>query len=242
MVRWLSGIMFVGVGVFVAVSTYLQPILHHDHISSTAAGLMLAGMLLAGVAGCAINPPIVARRGAQRGYLTLAVVCVAIAMALMAIAHAVTAFDFVAIAAVGFLLLADGQSRRADRGGRGRPGERDPGGRVPVAVGRDAVRAADCATRPLRDPDAGRGAGLAGSADARGLSSPSLRRRRRPPNRCKVRRIDLHLCRVKAHQRDGKLTFTGHPSSVVTTESEERRSSFPRGCRHGLVERPEWRS
>ncbi len=106
MVRWLSGIMFVGVGVFVAVSTYLQPILHHDHISSTAAGLMLAGMLLAGVAGCAINPPIVARRGAQRGYLTLAVVCVAIAMALMAIAHAVAAFDFVAIAAVGFLLLA----------------------------------------------------------------------------------------------------------------------------------------
>lgn len=106
MVRWLSGIMFVGVGVFVAVSTYLQPILHHDSISSTAAGLMLAGMLLAGVAGCAITPPIVARRGAQRGYLTLAVVCVATAMALMAIAHAVAAFDFVAIAAVGFLLLA----------------------------------------------------------------------------------------------------------------------------------------
>jgi predicted MFS family arabinose efflux permease len=106
MVRWLSGIMFVGVGVFVAVSTYLQPILHHDHISSTAAGLMLAGMLLAGVAGCAINPPIVARRGAQRGYLTLTVVCVAIAMALLSIAHAVAAFDFVAIAAVGFLLLA----------------------------------------------------------------------------------------------------------------------------------------
>jgi predicted MFS family arabinose efflux permease len=106
MVRWLAGIMFVGVGVFVAVSTYLQPILHHDRISSTAAGLMLAGMLLAGVAGCAINPPIVARRGAQRGYLTLAVVCVAIAMGLMAIAHAVAAFDFVAIAAVGFLLLA----------------------------------------------------------------------------------------------------------------------------------------
>jgi predicted MFS family arabinose efflux permease len=98
MVRWLSGIMFVGVGVFVAVSTYLQPILHHDHISSTAAGLMLAGMLLAGVVGCAVNPPIVARRGAQRGYLTLAVVCVALVMALLAIAHAVAVFDFVAIA------------------------------------------------------------------------------------------------------------------------------------------------
>jgi predicted MFS family arabinose efflux permease len=105
-VRWLSGMMFVGVGVFVAVSTYLQPILHHDRISSTAAGLMLAGMLLAGVAGCAITPPIVARRGAQRGYLTTAVVGVAIAMALLSVTHAVTALDFVVIAAVGFLLLA----------------------------------------------------------------------------------------------------------------------------------------
>jgi predicted MFS family arabinose efflux permease len=106
MVRTLSGIMFVGVGVFVAISTYLQPILHHDRISSTAAGLMLAGMLLAGVAGCAISPPIVARRGAQRGYLTIAVVLVAIAMGLMSVVHAVAPIDFVVIAAVGFLLLA----------------------------------------------------------------------------------------------------------------------------------------
>jgi predicted MFS family arabinose efflux permease len=106
MVRTLAAIMFVGVGVFVAISTYLQPILHHDRISSTAAGLMLAGMLLAGVAGCAISPPIVARRGAQRGYLVLAVVCVTAAMVVLSIAHAVTALDFVAIAGVGFLLLA----------------------------------------------------------------------------------------------------------------------------------------
>ncbi len=122
-VRWLSGMMFVGVGVFVAVSTYLQPILHHDRISSTAAGLMLAGMLLAGVAGCAITPPIVARRGAQRGYLTTAVVGVAIAMALLSVTHAVTALDFVVIAVVGFLLLAalpvilELTERRMGRGG-----------------------------------------------------------------------------------------------------------------------------
>jgi predicted MFS family arabinose efflux permease len=106
LVRTLSGIMFVGVGVFVAISTYLQPILHHDRISSTAAGLMLAGMLLAGVAGCAISPPIVARRAGQRGYLTLAVILVAVAMVALSLAHRVVPFDFAAIAAVGFLLLA----------------------------------------------------------------------------------------------------------------------------------------
>jgi predicted MFS family arabinose efflux permease len=105
-VRTLSGVMFVGVGVFVAISTYLQPILHHDRISATDAGLMLAGMLLAGVAGCAISPPIVARRAAQRGYLTLAVILVSAAMGLLSIAHHVAPLDFVVIAAVGFLLLA----------------------------------------------------------------------------------------------------------------------------------------
>lgn len=106
LIRLLSGIMFVGVGVFVAISTYLQPILHHDHISSTAAGLMLATMLVAGVLGCAVSPPLVARRGAQRGYLTAAVVLVAGLMVLLALLHVVTALDFVVIGAVGFLLLA----------------------------------------------------------------------------------------------------------------------------------------
>jgi predicted MFS family arabinose efflux permease len=105
MVRTLAGMMFVGVGVFVAISTYLQPILHQDRISSTSAGLMLAAMLLAGVAGCAISPPIVARRGAQRPYLIGAVLLVALAMVLLSVGHALAALDFVVIAAVGFLLL-----------------------------------------------------------------------------------------------------------------------------------------
>jgi predicted MFS family arabinose efflux permease len=106
LVRVLSGMMFVGVGVFVAISTYLQPILHHDHITATAAGLMLATMLVAGILGCAITPPIVARREGARAYLTWAVLGVAICMAVLSIVHPVTVADFVVIAAVGFLLLA----------------------------------------------------------------------------------------------------------------------------------------
>jgi predicted MFS family arabinose efflux permease len=106
LVRVLAGMMFVGVGVFVAISTYLQPILHHDRISSTDAGLMLAAMLVAGVAGCAISPPIIARRGAERAYLSGAVVCVTACLAALAAVHAVTAADFAIIAVIGFLLLA----------------------------------------------------------------------------------------------------------------------------------------
>jgi predicted MFS family arabinose efflux permease len=106
LVRVLSGMMFVGVGVFVAISTYLQPILHHDHISATAAGLMLATMLVAGIVGCAITPPLVARRGGERAYLTCAVLGVGICMVVLSFVHPVTAADFAVIAVVGFLLLA----------------------------------------------------------------------------------------------------------------------------------------
>jgi predicted MFS family arabinose efflux permease len=63
MIRTLAQLAFVGIGVFVALSTYLQPILHHNHISSTSAGVMLAGMLIAGTIGCGTLPPIIARMG-----------------------------------------------------------------------------------------------------------------------------------------------------------------------------------
>jgi MFS family permease len=84
----------------------VQDRLHHDHITATAAGLMLATMLVAGILGCAITPPIVARREGARAYLTWAVLGVAICMAVLSIVHPVTVADFVVIAAVGFLLLA----------------------------------------------------------------------------------------------------------------------------------------
>lgn len=91
---------------FVALSTWLQPILHHDRISSAAAGAMLAGMLVAGIGGCAVVPTIVAGRRAERRYLTAAVGWVAACCAGLAILHAVVAADFVLIAVLGFVLLA----------------------------------------------------------------------------------------------------------------------------------------
>jgi MFS family permease len=92
--------------VFVALSTWLQPILHHDRISSGAAGGMLAGMLLAGTIGCVVVPPKVARAGAERRYLAGAVIWVCGCCLALAVIHPLTAADFAVIAAIGFVLLA----------------------------------------------------------------------------------------------------------------------------------------
>jgi predicted MFS family arabinose efflux permease len=104
--KTLAQLAFVGVGAFVAISTYLQPILNHDHISSTAAGLMLAAMLLAGVVGCAVFPPPVARRDGARSYMLFTVVWVPACCVLLALLHASAVADFVLVPAIGLLLLA----------------------------------------------------------------------------------------------------------------------------------------
>ena len=106
LVRRLAWLAFVGVGVFVALSTWLQPILHNDHISSTAAGTMLAGMLISGTIGCGIVPPIVARHHVERRYLTFAIVWVAACCRLLAIVHPSRLADYIVIAGLGFVLLA----------------------------------------------------------------------------------------------------------------------------------------
>jgi predicted MFS family arabinose efflux permease len=104
--RTLAQLAFVGIGVFVALSTYLQPILQHDGISSTAAGLMLAGMLLAGVLGCVLFPPPVARHEGARRYMIFAVSWVGGCCGLLALLHGSEAADFVLVPAVGLILLA----------------------------------------------------------------------------------------------------------------------------------------
>jgi predicted MFS family arabinose efflux permease len=105
LIRRFAWLAFVGVGVFNALGTWLQPILHQDQISSAAAGTMLAGMLVAGIAGCAVVPTIVARRRAERWYLTVAVEWVAACCVGLAILHAVVVADVILIAALGFALL-----------------------------------------------------------------------------------------------------------------------------------------
>ena len=72
--RILSGLVFLGFGIFVALATWLQALLHPDGVSEAAAGALLVGMVTAGILGCAVLPPLVARRGAQRAFMRSAVV------------------------------------------------------------------------------------------------------------------------------------------------------------------------
>jgi predicted MFS family arabinose efflux permease len=72
--RTLCGLVFIGFGIFVALATWLQTLLHPAGVSEAAAGALLVGMVIAGIIGCAVLPPIVARRGIERGFMRAAVV------------------------------------------------------------------------------------------------------------------------------------------------------------------------
>ena len=58
--RTLCGLVFVGFGIFVALATWLQTLLQPSGVSETAAGGLLVAMVIAGVIGCAVLPPLVA--------------------------------------------------------------------------------------------------------------------------------------------------------------------------------------
>ena len=71
--RTLCGLVFLGFGIFVAIATWLQTLLHPSGVSEAASGGLLVGMVLAGVLGCAVLPPLVARRHAERSFMRTAV-------------------------------------------------------------------------------------------------------------------------------------------------------------------------
>ncbi|HYB22467.1 MAG TPA: MFS transporter, partial [Solirubrobacteraceae bacterium] len=71
--RIQCGLVFLGFGIFVALATWLQTLLQPAHVSETTAGVLLVGMVIAGIVGCAALPPFVARRHAERGFMRTAV-------------------------------------------------------------------------------------------------------------------------------------------------------------------------
>ncbi len=100
----LAGLLFVGMGVFNAVATWLDSILtHFGH--GGASGTLIAVMTVGGVAGGSLLPGIVARRDQRRGLLETAVVVSAVAFALLALVRA-PVFGGVALFVAGFFLLA----------------------------------------------------------------------------------------------------------------------------------------
>jgi predicted MFS family arabinose efflux permease len=100
----LAGLLFVGIGVFNAVATWLDSILTHFG-QGGASGPLIAVMTVGGIAGGALLPGIVARRDQRRGMLEIAVVVTGAAFAVIAVVHN-PILGGVILFVVGFFLLA----------------------------------------------------------------------------------------------------------------------------------------
>jgi predicted MFS family arabinose efflux permease len=105
-VRVLAGLLFLGFGAFIALTTWLQTLLHHYRISSTTAGILLVAMVLAGAVGSAALPPLVVNRRAERRIVGMSVLVTIAGGLLLAFEHAV-AIDAVVLVPIGLLLLTD---------------------------------------------------------------------------------------------------------------------------------------
>ncbi len=102
--RTLCGLVFVGFGVFVALTTWLQTLLDPAGVSEQTAAALLIGMVVAGIVGCAIVPERVDRSGTERTFLRAAVLasalgCVALTLITLIGPRAVV------IVVMGFALL-----------------------------------------------------------------------------------------------------------------------------------------
>jgi len=102
--RTLCGLVFLGFGIFVALATWLQTLLHPDGVSDTTAGILLVGMVVAGVVGCAVIAPVVSQRRRERRYMLIATGVTA-AGCLVCGASGSLAVRAVALVVIGLLLL-----------------------------------------------------------------------------------------------------------------------------------------
>jgi MFS family permease len=93
--RWLAGdrfmwtlavLVFIGMGTYNAIATWLQPILDHFG-QGAAAGNLIALLTFAGILGAAVLPPAVAARDRRRAMLLAALAVSAVAFTAMAAFH-----------------------------------------------------------------------------------------------------------------------------------------------------------
>ena len=105
-VRLLSGLLFLGFGAFVALTTWLQALLHHYGISASTAGALLAAMVLAGAVCAAALPPLLVRRRAERTLVAASIIAVIAGGVILALVRAVV-IDALVLVPIGMLLLTD---------------------------------------------------------------------------------------------------------------------------------------
>ena len=100
----LAGLLFIGVGVFNALATWLDKILSDlDHPG--VAGTLIAVTTVAGIAGAAVLPGVAARRDRRREVLVATTLVTVLVFLAIALVHNVV-FVGIALAIEGFVLLA----------------------------------------------------------------------------------------------------------------------------------------
>jgi MFS family permease len=99
-------LIFLGFGIFVALSNFLQPILAFFDISDVESGDLLALMTLAGIIGAALLPPVIAARDRRRGLILFSLVVCGVALAALANQHGAV-WLAVWLFVTGFFLLAN---------------------------------------------------------------------------------------------------------------------------------------
>jgi hypothetical protein len=105
-VRLLLALVCVGFGVFIALTTWLQALLDPAGVSETVAGVLLLVMVVAGVAGSAVLPPVLARRHAEFRFILVSVAGTGAGLLVLAAVPGLAA-GVVVLAVVGVLLLTD---------------------------------------------------------------------------------------------------------------------------------------
>ncbi len=100
----LGGLLFVGMGIFNAVATWLDPILGHFHHGS-ASGNLFAVLTGAGILGAAVLPELAATRDRRRAMLVTTLAVTAVAFGAIALWHGVV-FVGIVLFIEGFVLLA----------------------------------------------------------------------------------------------------------------------------------------
>jgi len=104
-VLWaLAGLLFIGVGVFNALATWLDAILGAFGLPG-ASGTLITTTTVAGIIGAAVLPGVAARHDRRRTLLLVTVVTILVTFPLVAAVHQVVAIGIL-LAVLGFVLLA----------------------------------------------------------------------------------------------------------------------------------------
>ncbi|GAA3151964.1 hypothetical protein GCM10017687_82020 [Streptomyces echinatus] len=103
-VRRLCGVVAIPMGTFIALATFVQPLLAPAGVPESTAGLILALTMIAGVVGCAVVPVWADRRGREVQVMGSAIACTAGACLHLALVPS-TPMAFLMLLGTGFVLL-----------------------------------------------------------------------------------------------------------------------------------------